>query len=85
MVRTLFSKTESLSFCPLLKFTEELNISKAFQDNSYPKKSSHLSRSHPSSPTEIERPTTRTLKEPPAAIQRVLTSTSGPFSDQPEL
>ena len=72
VVRTLLSIAESFSSCPLLKFTEELHISKAFQDDSYPNESSRLSRPHPSSPTEMERPTTLTLKELSAAIQRVL-------------
>ena len=40
VVRTLFSRAESLSSCPL-KSIEELHVSKALQDNGYPERFIH--------------------------------------------
>ena len=66
VVRTLFSRAESLSSCPSLKLPKNFT----YQENGYPNRfihSSHLPRPHPSSPTEMERSTTLTLKGPSAA------------------
>ena len=78
VVRTLFSRAESLSSCPSLKSIKELHVSKALQDNGYPERfihSSHLSRPRPTSKAETEGLTTLTLpylKGPSEAIRRVL-------------
>ena len=78
VVRTLFSRAESLSSCPSSKSIEELHVSKALQDNGYPERfihSSRLRRPRPTSPVETEGLTTLTLpylKGPSEAIQRVL-------------
>ena len=78
VVRTLFSRAESLSSCPSLKSIEELHVSKALQDNGYPERfihSSRLPRPRPTSPAETEGLTTLTLpylKRPSEAIRRVL-------------
>ena len=75
VVCTLFTRAESLSSCPSLKSIEELHVSKALQDNGYPKRyihSSRLPRPHPTSPAETEGITTLTLpylKGPSEAIQ----------------
>ena len=37
VVRTLFSRTASLSFSSLVRSTEEVHISEALQDNGYPR------------------------------------------------
>ena len=78
VVRTLFSRAESLSSCPSLKSIEELHVSKALQDNGYPERfihSSRLPRPRPISPAETEGLTTLTLpylKGPSEPIRRVL-------------
>ena len=64
VVRILFSRAESLSSCPSLKYIEELHVSKALQDNGYPERFFHSSRlqgPHPTSPAETEGLTTLTF------------------------
>ena len=46
VVRTLFSRSESLSSCPSLKSIEELHVFKALQDNGYPREIYSLSQDH---------------------------------------
>ena len=77
VVRTLFSRAESLSSCPSLKSIEELHVSKALQRFIHERfiHSSRLPRPHPTSPPETKGLTTLTLpylKGPSEAIQRVL-------------
>ena len=78
VVRILFSRAESLSSCPSLKFIKELHVSKALQDNCYSEKlihSTRLPRTCPTSSPETGGLTTLTLpylKGQSEAIWRVL-------------